>query len=308
MTSSERRKPNYSRRLTWLGVFIVVLFGGYSAAWFYLAAQLEAVAGAAIAGLNHGGTSAECANPTARGFPFRIGLYCDGLRYANADEKVGARPPRSARPRRSTIRCTSSPSSTARRAISGPGGSAITFDWGNLRASVRLADRLPEQLSAEVVNCRRRPRRPDRERWRRSDRRRRICGRTGDDLDLAGSFDGADIDPKLLGGADLPPFEGAADLTIKDGVNLARFGGSLRGQSGTIRTLSISSGGTAGLSVAGPFSVGADGLLDADLKVSSPRSEGAVGAARQGVSGQCRADRGEPFRASPRSATTRRCR
>ena len=118
--------------------------------------------------------------------------------------------------------------------------------------------------------------------------------RTGDDLDLAASFDGADIDPQLLGGADLPPFEGEADLTIKDGVNLARFGGSLRGHSGTIRTLSLSSGGTAGLYVAGPFSVGADGLLDADLKVSVRDPKGVVGAARQGVSGEGRADRGEP--------------
>ena len=45
-------KAELQRRLTWLGIVIVLLFGGYSAAWFYVAAKLEAVAGAAIAGLN----------------------------------------------------------------------------------------------------------------------------------------------------------------------------------------------------------------------------------------------------------------
>ena len=69
MPSSERRKPNYSRRLTWLGVFIVVLFGGYSAAWFYVASKLEAVAGAAIAGLNRGARPPTA--PTRRRAAFR---------------------------------------------------------------------------------------------------------------------------------------------------------------------------------------------------------------------------------------------
>ena len=67
------------------------------------------------------------------------------------------------------------------------------------------------------------------------------------DLDLAGNFTDADIDPKLLNGGDLPPLKGAADLTIKDGVNLVRSGGrSLRGHSGTIRTLTLVVGRNGG--------------------------------------------------------------
>jgi hypothetical protein len=268
MPSSERRKPNYSRRLTWLGVVIVLLFGGYSAAWFYVAAKLEAVAGAAIAGLNRGATSADCTNPVARGFPFRIGLYCDGLSYANTDEKVDASAAafRSAAQVYDPMHIVAEIDSPAR--ISGPGGSAITFDWSNLRASARLTTDFPEQLSAEVVKLSAAAEAIGPGALATIGQAEAHMRRSGDDLDLAASFDAADIDPKLLGGADLPPFEGAADLTIKDGVNLARFGGSLRGHSGTIRTLSISSGGTAGLSIAGPFSVDADGLVDAELKVS----------------------------------------
>ena len=306
MPANERRKPNYSRRLTWLGVVIVLLFGGYSAAWFYVAAKLEAVAGAAIAGLNHGGTSADCTNPAARGFPFRIGLYCDGLRYANTDEKVGASAAafRSAAQVYDPMHIVAELDSPAR--ISGPGGSAITFDWGNLRASARLTTDFPEQLSAEVVKLSAAAEAAGPGALATIGQAQAHMRRSGDDLDLAASFDGADIDPKLLGGADLPPFEGAADLTIKDGVNLARFGGSLRGHSGTIRTLSISSGGTAGLSVAGPFSV--------DDGRSTPNSRSASAIRRR--CRRCSARRFPPMprrsrRASPalpRSATTRRCR
>jgi hypothetical protein len=93
--------------------------------------------------------------------------------------------------------------------------------------------------------------------------------RNGDDLDLAASFADAAIDPTLTRGAQLPPLAGAADLTITGGVNLVRFGnGSLRGHSGTIRTLDLSSDPETGLSLSGPFSVSDDGLLDADMKVT----------------------------------------
>ena len=41
MPSRKRAKPNYGRRILWLGVFVVLLAGGYSAGWFYLADRLE---------------------------------------------------------------------------------------------------------------------------------------------------------------------------------------------------------------------------------------------------------------------------
>ena len=49
MTAAERTKPNYGRRILWLGVFAVLLVAGYSAGWFYLAGLLEARAKATIA-------------------------------------------------------------------------------------------------------------------------------------------------------------------------------------------------------------------------------------------------------------------
>lgn len=43
---------------------------------------------------------------------------------------------------------------------------------------------------------------------------------------------------------------------------------ALRGQSGSIRSLTLTSGGTTGVALSGPWSVGDDGLIDADLKVT----------------------------------------
>ena len=46
--ASSNGKPNYSRRLSWLAVFIVLLFGGYSAVWYYVAGALEKFTATAI--------------------------------------------------------------------------------------------------------------------------------------------------------------------------------------------------------------------------------------------------------------------
>jgi hypothetical protein len=92
--------------------------------------------------------------------------------------------------------------------------------------------------------------------------------RNGDDLDLAASFADAALDPRVAQGAKLPPLAGEADLTIIDGVDWVRFGdGSLRGRSGMVRTLALSTGQGTGLSLSGSFTVAEDGLLDADLMI-----------------------------------------
>ena len=40
MATTDTTKPNYSRRFFWLGIAVVVLFGGYSLGWFWLACAL----------------------------------------------------------------------------------------------------------------------------------------------------------------------------------------------------------------------------------------------------------------------------
>jgi hypothetical protein len=268
MTSSDGRKPNYSRRFLWLAAFIVLLFGGYSVAWYYFAGRLEAIAATTIDGLNRDGRTADCEKPTARGFPFRMGLFCDSVRFADADSQVSASASafRSAAQVYNPFHIVAELDSPA--AISAPALGSVSFDWKNLRASTVLDMDFPTRVSVEADDLAASIRTVGTGLLNIGHAEGHMR-RNGADLDLAARFAGASIDPKLTKGVALPPLAGEADLTIIDGVNLARFGqGSLRGHSGTIRTLTLSTGQTTGLSVAGPFSVSDAGLLDANFTVT----------------------------------------
>lgn len=256
---------NHGRRIRWLGIAVALVAAVYTAGWFYVADVIEKRAAEAIADANRGGVSAECANPAARGFPFRIGLWCDRVAYADAARGLGvtAGPFRSAGQIYDPLRLVAELDGPARVETAAGG---VDLAWQALRASVRLQQPVPKRLSLEG-----------------RDLSAAVQGKAlasvgafdahmrpnGADLDLAGSFDGLVLDPALLQGRVLPPLSSRSDLTVVDGVALLGAAEpSLRGRAGTIRTLSLTAGPTAGLTLAGPFSFDADGLLDANLQVT----------------------------------------
>ena len=267
MTATDRKPPNYGRRILWLGVFVVVLFGGYSAGWFYLADQLVTRAKATIADANRDGVTVECDNPVAGGFPFRLGVFCDRVAYGNAAEAVGltAGNLRTAGQIYDPMRFIAELDGPAM--VATPRNGSLKIDWEKLRASVRWARPLPERVSVEgggvaattatgaplaTIGAFEAHMRPN-----------------GQDLDLASSFEGLALDPVLIDGRTLPAFSGESDLTIQGGVDLRGIRPEqLRGRSGTIRNASLSAGGNSGLTVSGPFSIGEDGLIDATLKLT----------------------------------------
>lgn len=267
MTPTDRKKPNYSRRILWLGVFIVILFGGYSAGWFYLADRLVTRAKAVIADANRDGVVVECENPVARGFPFRLGVYCDRVAYANAVEAVGltAGNLRTAGQLYDPMRFVAELDGPATLAT--PRNGSLNINWEKLRASVRWARPLPERISVEggnlaastatgtslaTVGAFEAHMRPN-----------------GQDLDLASSFEGLALNPVLVEGRTLPALSGQSDLTITGGVDLRGFQvEDLRGRSGVIRDASLNVGEKSGVAVSGTFAIGEDGLINADLKVT----------------------------------------
>jgi hypothetical protein len=270
MASSEGRKPNYSRRFFWLAVFIVLLFGGYSIAWFYAAGKLETYTSAALAAFNRDGRSADCAKPTARGFPFRIGLFCDSVSFEDSRAGVTASAAafRSAAQVYNPFHIVGELDSPA--AITAPKLGELGLNWDLLHASVVLATDFPDRISAEVEKLAVEGQAGmSAANLLSASHAEGHMRRNGPDLDLAGNFADAAIDPSLTKGIALPPITGEADLTIKDGLKLVRAANkSLRGHAGTIRTLKLSLDPTTGLSVTGPFSVSDNGLLDADFTVT----------------------------------------
>jgi len=277
MSTDASSKPNYSRRFLWLGLFIVILFGGYSAGWFYLAGKLENEAKANIANLNRNGTVAECTNVSVQGFPFRLGLFCDRIHFEDARQGVSISTGnfRSVGQIYDPSHLVGELDSPAR--VDLPQIQPLALDWDNLRASVRLAQPLPQRVSIEgrQLHARTETGSP----LATIDTFESHMRPNGADIDLASNFSGLTLDPSLVGGRTVPTLSGDSDMTINNGVQLInQRQQSLRGQSGTIRTLDLSTGENTGLSLNGTFSVAEDGLLDADLKVTVRDPQGMAAA------------------------------
>ena len=269
MTSSMVRKPNYARRIIWLLIAVVAVIGLYSAAWHVAAQRLEQEVNAAIGTLNGNGRRASCENAEARGYPFRIGIFCRTVLYEDAGRGVAlrARAFRSAAQVYNPFHVIGELDGQATLQV--PGLNALDLDWTSLRASARLARPLPERVSleasdlsvrldeagavtppigtAELLELHFRP--------------------AGADADLAARFAGLRIAPDVAGAASLPVLQGLADLSIIDGAARPAVGG-LRGRAATLRSATVSIDDDTGVTVTGPISVGDDGLVDADLRVT----------------------------------------
>lgn len=280
MASSESRPPNYGRRIKWLGVVVVLLVGLWTAGWYWVAGFIEREAREMLATSARDGVDARCDNLTVRGYPFRIGIYCDAVAITDPKDglKVTGGALRSAGQIYDPFRLVAE--------LDGPvdvapaGQEAVHLEWEAMRASVRLAEPVPERVSVEA---------------RAATVALGATGKVGSvgameahmrangpDLDLAASVEGLAIEPSRVEGRALPVLAGSTDLTIADGVALAAAGfDNLRGRAGTIRSLVLSSDPQTGLTISGPFAIDADGLIDATLTVTfrNPKGLSAVLAA-----------------------------
>ena len=81
MTVTAVAKPSPTgRKFLWLAAGIVFVIGLYSAGWFLAADQIQKRLTAYLTKGQSIGFSGECAEMEVRGFPFRLGLFCDKVR------------------------------------------------------------------------------------------------------------------------------------------------------------------------------------------------------------------------------------
>lgn len=260
----ERR---YGRRIVWLGAFVVLVVVAYTAGWFYLAGRIESGTAATLARLGREGVELECANPAARGYPFRIGLYCDRVSFAQPTQGVAAAAGafRSAGQIYDPMRLVAEIDGPA--TVAAPGVGDLALDWKTMRASARLSQPLPERVSLEGTALQ--VGTAAGTRLVAADSFEGHMRPNGADVDLAGRFGGLTVAPALAGGRSVPALSGDVDMTLKDGLKRMADGVSdLRGQSGLFRSLKLTLGQAGSLSVTGPFAVDEAGLIDADLRVS----------------------------------------
>jgi hypothetical protein len=266
MTSSDQT-PNVtggmSRRFAWFAFAIVAAIGLYTAGWFYAASRLEGEVASVIARARASGAEADCTNAQARGYPFRIGLFCDGVAWSDRSART-ALTGMGLRSAAQVYQPTRIVGELDTLRIDLAEGQGVRIDLSDIRYSTRLAAPLPElvSVSGAAIKAAALSGQP-----LASTRSAEAHMRPrGADLDLAGRFAALTIEDAAA--PELPPLDGDVDLTVLDGVARATGGSTqLRGLSTQIRNLTVN-GGDAGITISGPFAVDAAGLVDATLTLS----------------------------------------
>ncbi|MDG4851315.1 MULTISPECIES: DUF2125 domain-containing protein [unclassified Mesorhizobium] len=281
MTSSDERSRKPRRRLFWLAAFILVLFALYSGGWFYLAGKVKTEAERAVAELGGKGIKADCANLTVSGYPLDFTVACDSLAYQDDARNVAA----STGDMNVVARITQplSPVANLRGPLRtvAPGMPPLWLDWDKLHATVKLSWPLPRRISLQAEGLSGQTDPADDTDPVQLFSAGQAAGQlqpNGQDLVYTGSFGDLKIDAEAVGGRVLPELDGAGEATVKNGVALIKAPPkSLRGQSVEIASLDVSSG-TARVTVSGPISIDADGLIDANLsiKLKDPKAVAAI--------------------------------
>ncbi|RUX08746.1 DUF2125 domain-containing protein [Mesorhizobium sp. M8A.F.Ca.ET.059.01.1.1] len=281
MTSSDERRPGNRRRLWWLAAFILVLFAIYSAGWFYLANRVRSEADKAVATLNKSGIQAGCANLEVSGYPLSFAVSCDNLAYEDDAKNIAA----SAGSFNATAQIVQplSPVANLRGPLrtSVPGMMPLWIDWDNLQANVKLWYPLPRRIALQAEGLSGQTDPADDTDPVELFSAGKASGQlqpNGADIDYVGSFGDLEIDPDAIGGRVLPALDASGDVTLKNGVALVGTQvKSLRGQRIEIRNLDLSSG-TGRVTVSGPLSVDAEGLVDADLmiRIKDPKAVASI--------------------------------
>ncbi len=287
MTATELAAPTTgARKIRRLGIGVLLFILLYSGLWFFAANRIESRLATYLTQGNTGST-AECADMDIRGFPFRIGLFCDTVRLDDtargASATFGAL--RSAaqvyRPGHAVIE------------LDGPAevrfspGISFSADWDLLHASLLATlsgldrtsltyDKLTGTAVVPAIEEDAIPGDTHRLAFT-ADHGEVHLRQNGDDLDAAASIDG--FDTKIDGGPSLlPPVNGSADLTLVGSAALMNAGGlkpgALHGAKGEMRNLTLDLGNGMVTTASGPFSINDQGLISGEFSVTMQNIEG----------------------------------
>lgn len=267
--------PNYGRRIKWLGIFALALAAAWTAAWFWLAGLGETRVDAALASVNAQGRPFACDNRSIKGYPFRLGLFCDSIRFEDPSRgvRVSASALRTAAQVYNPWHLIAELDGPA--LIDAPGLQPLEINWSLLHASVRANKPLPDRVSVESkgLDVGLRIEAGAVARAIAADYAAGHMRREDKDVAFAGEAGGLSIDPAITPGRTIPLLSASYDMVLKDGLRIlgARpkdIRAALRGASGEIRSMVVifTQGGEA--RIAGPVSLDAAGLIDGDITVT----------------------------------------
>ncbi len=272
-TETSRRKSG-RRRIALLAVLFVIACA-YTIGWFYVAGRIEARAKADMAKLAEQGIGVRCEDLHTGGFPLRVNVICDSISWQKPSAGMAFRAGRftSGSP-------VYAPMSLSNQLIGPafvefPGLVPLEVKWSEFTSNTRLARPFPTEivLSARDVVVGRRVEPTVSEALSELEHMNFTMSALDDALKLNGRFAGLKLAPSVIGNAKSPEIDGVADIEIANAATLLAPGGSdfrerIRGHSGLINQAFLSMPNGAMVSLAGPFSIGDDGLIDADVKLT----------------------------------------
>ncbi|MBR0554242.1 DUF2125 domain-containing protein [Ciceribacter sp. L1K23] len=259
-----------SRKILRLGLAVVAVCIVYTGGWHLAATTLEQRIETIFEKQNPLGAVVECQNRELRGFPFRIGLFCEKLAFDDHRNGISA----SFGDFRSAAQIYAPGHIVSE--LDGPGeirstnGTRVSLQWHMLRSSVVTSTAYLERSSAESQGLRATVVTPDVPVFDVATASSEMhIRRNGEDLDYAAI--GRDIriavrDSQLT----LPPFSASVDLTVADRADLMdydRSGGAIYGTKGQLRRVTFDFGEGRVVMLSGPLEVGEDGRLNGKLRV-----------------------------------------
>ncbi|MCR6502636.1 DUF2125 domain-containing protein [Shinella sp. CPCC 101442] len=269
MASSSRTDASgVTRKLIRLGVAVVVVIALYTGGWFYVASRVKETVDRELAASEQGMHSASCSNLSVRGFPFRIGLFCDSVALDDRPTGLSA-----------TFGALRSAAQVYRPGhavleLDGPAQLRITpdlvfdADWDLLRASATAWTNGLDRASLAYDGLKGRLNVPSEgiSIGVAATHGEKHIRQSGAALDLAASFSALSLD---LGDRALPPLDVAVDMTISDAAKWISTEGppadAPLGASVELRRLSLDLGDGKVAALSGPLKVGDDGYLSGSL-------------------------------------------
>jgi hypothetical protein len=273
MTSSHTEPQRGSRKFIWLAAGVILAIAAYTAGWFYVGDMLERNVDRTLDRASGDGAQALCSNREARGYPFRIGLFCDKLSFADRRDEISIEGNglRTAAQIYNPFRIVGELDDLRLRLSEARGGFGATGQ--DVRFSASLDEPLPQRasMSLEDISIDSTPFGQSVSTVLRALAGEAHMRQREGDLDLF--IRGRSLrltPPDLAGGIDLARVN--LDLTVEDGVRIALAPpDSLRGMSFVVRSASAFVSEEAGVTLSGPVSIGPDGLIDAKLEVEMDR-------------------------------------
>ncbi|MEO0497049.1 MAG: DUF2125 domain-containing protein [Pseudomonadota bacterium] len=281
------------RRVLWFGGSIALIVIALAGAWFFVASQVNKLIERELEGLNRPDQTVTCAGQDIVGFPFRMGLKCDGIQFASRRNKVSveAGTLRTAAqvyaPRHQIVELQSPVRITSPQTI------PTTIDWDSARSSIRIdSNNALQRIILEINEISASTSLPDAP--------ARALIKLGRLFSVAEPYaiqgDGAPTDLRLFVQADsivpsgisLPPLSFQGTLALDEGTVLLSNPEGWLDMVSSLRNpirlegVTVQSGNTI-IELSGQLSLSSEGLLNGTLRLAGQGLEEGLQALQAGI-------------------------